>query len=138
MKPREKSVQWTGGNQAAIDQLLAGHMVATEIQIGHKLRIHGIGLETIIDLGDFVILDGDSLGIRRTPVASDEFVTWTGKNLDKVEAFTTGAGVRFEVHDETLSVYGGDQLFAELNRGDRITRQNGNMVVTRLGEHHRI
>lgn len=135
---RDRSVQWMGNNQKSIDALLSNHMAATELQIGHKLRIHGLGLETIIDLGDFVIVDGDRIGIRRAPVASDEFVTWTGKNLESVKSFTEGAGVRFEVHDERLDVMGGENLIASLSRGDRITKQNGNMTVTRAGEHHRI
>jgi hypothetical protein len=131
------TVQWTGENAAEIESLLTSHLVRAD-KHGDKLTLIGIGLNVELNLGDTVLLDGDRLGIVRAGVGiPEDFVTWAGDNLPAVEAFLQPYGVSLLVEGERLSIYGGFQHIATLNRGDRVERKSGQMVVSRVGKDHR-
>jgi hypothetical protein len=99
-----------------------------------------MGLNTHISVGDTVMVDGDRLGIKRAkplPVI-DPFVTWEGDNLLEIDDFLKLYGVRLEVMNERLNIHAGHELMASLGRGDRVTKSNGNVVISRAGQHHRV
>jgi hypothetical protein len=130
-------IVWTGKNTSAVRMALQDHMVQAEMD-GTRLHLHGLGLNTHISEGDAIDVDGDRLQIRRrAPNLLDPYVTWKGHNVFEFEDFLKLYGVRFEVVRERLNIHGGDQLIASLGRGDRVTKADGQIVVTRAGEHHR-
>lgn len=135
-----RSLVWDGDNAAEIEGMLNRHLVRTD-KDGDKLALIGIGLNVSLDLGDTVLLDGDRLGIVRAGSGvSDlypEMVVWAGNNLPAFEEFLKPYGVNLLVEGERLSIYGGFQHIATLNRGDRVERKNGQMVVSRVGKDHR-
>jgi hypothetical protein len=130
-------IVWNGKNTSAIRMALQEHMVQAELD-GTRLHLHGLGLNTHLSEGDAIDLDGDRLQIRRrAPNLLDPYVTWKGHNVFEFEDFLKLYGVRFEVVGDRLNVHGGDQLIATLGRGDRVTKSDGQVIVTRAGEHHR-
>ena len=132
-------VRWMGNNTSAINRLLDEHMARAEPD-GGRLHIVGMGLNTHISVGDTVIVEGDRLGIKRVkplPVV-DPFVTWEGDNVLEIDDFLKLYGVRLEVMSDILNIFAGPDLMASLGRGDRITKSNGNVVISRVGEHHRV
>lgn len=135
-----RSIVWDGDNVAQVEQLLGQHLARAD-KSGDKLRLIGIGLNVELNLGDTVLLDGDRLGIVRAnagiPDLYPEMVVWAGDNLPAFEEFLKPAGVHLLVEGERLSIYGGFQHIATLNRGDRVERKNGQMVVSRVGKDFR-
>jgi hypothetical protein len=134
------SVRWTGNNTRDINRLLEQHAARAEPD-GGRLHLVGMGVNTHICVGDTVMVDGDRLGITRAkPLPTiDKFVTWEGDNLLEIDDFLRLYGVRLEVISERLNVFGGHELMASLGRGDRITKaSDGNIVVSRAGQHHRV
>lgn len=135
-----RSLVWDGDNATEIEGMLNQHLVRAD-KAGDKLALIGIGLNVTLDLGDTVMLDGDRLGIVRAGSGiSDlhpELVVWAGDNLPAFEEFLKPYGVNLLVEGERLSIYGGFQHIATLNRGDRVERKNGQMVVSRVGKDHR-
>lgn len=99
-----------------------------------------MGLNTHISVGDTIMVEGDRLGIKRAkPLPTvDPYVTWEGDNVLEIDEFLKLYGVRLEVMSDRLNVYAGHELMASLGRGDRITKANGNIVVSRAGQHHRV
>lgn len=132
---------WDGDNAAEIEQLLSRRHIARADKVGDKLRLIAIGLNVELNLGDTVLLDGDRLGIVRAgagiPDLYPELVVWAGDNLPAFEEFLKPYGVNLLVEGERLSIYGGFQHIATLNRGDRVERKNGQMVVSRAGKDFR-
>jgi hypothetical protein len=132
-----RSIVWDGDNAAEVEQLLGQHLARAD-KAGDKLTLIGIGLSVELALGDTVLLDGERLGIVRAGVGiPEDFITWNGSNLPAFEAFLKPYGVNLLVEGERLSIYGGFQHIATLNRGDRVERKNGQMVVSRAGKDHR-
>jgi hypothetical protein len=135
-----RSIVWEGDNAAEVERLLSDHLARAD-KHGDKLVLIGIGLNVELSLGDTVLLDGDRLGIVRAgagiPDLYPEMVVWAGDNLPAFEEFLKPAGVHLVVQGERLSIYGGFQHIATLNRGDRVERKNGQMVVSRVGKDHR-
>ena len=128
-----------GNNTSAINRLLDEYMARAEPD-GPRLHIVGMGLNTHIMVGDTVVVEGDRLGIKRAkplPVV-DPYVTWEGDNLFEVDEFLTLYGVRLSVMGEQLIIHAGHELMASLGRGDRITKANGSVVISRAGQHHRV
>jgi hypothetical protein len=105
-----------------------------------RLHLVGMGLNTHISVGDIVMVEDGRLGIKRAkPLPSiDPYVTWEGDNLLEIDEFLKLYGVRLEVMSERLNIFAGSDLMASLGRGDRITKANGNVVISRAGQHHRI
>ena len=135
------AIQWDGDNVAEIERFLSAHLARAD-KHGDKLRLIGIGLNVELNLGDSLMLDGDRLGIVRAGAKAPadlypELVVWAGDNLPAVEAFLKPYGVTLLVEGERLSIYGGFQHIATLNRGDRVERKSGQMVVSRIGKDHR-
>jgi hypothetical protein len=132
-------VRWTGDNTRDVNRLLDEHMARAEPD-GPRLHIVGMGLNTHISVGDIVMVEGDRLGIKRAkPLPTvDPYVAWDGDNVLEIDDFLRLYGVRLEVISERLNVFAGPELMASLGRGDRITKSNGNVVITRAGEHHRV
>jgi hypothetical protein len=133
------SVRWTGNNTRDINRLLESHMARAEPD-GGRLHLVGIALNTHICVGDTVMVEGDRLGIKRAkplPVV-DPFVTWEGDNLLEIDDFLKLYGVRLETMSERLNIFAGPELMASLGRGDRVTKANGNVVISRAGQHHRV
>lgn len=132
-------VRWTGNNTRDINKLLESHEACAEPD-GGRLHIVGMGLNTHISVGDTLTVEGDRLGIKRVkPLPSvDPFVTWEGDNLLEIDDFLKLYGVRLEVISERLNIFAGSELMASLGRGDRITKADGNIVVSRAGQHHRV
>lgn len=133
-------VRWTGNNTRDINRALETHMARAEPD-GGRLHIVGMGLNTHICVGDSLLVEGDRLGIKRAkPLpAIDKYVTWEGDNLLEIDDFLKLYGVRLEVMNERLNVFGGHELMASMGRGDRITKaSDGTIVVTRAGQHHRV
>lgn len=132
-----RSLVWDGDNVAEIERMLGDHLVRAD-KHGDTLALIGIGLNTQLGLGDTLVLDGDRLGIVRVNAgAVQDFVTWAGDNLPAFEEFLKPYRVSLLVEGERLSIYGGFQHIATLNRGDRVERKNGQMVVSRAGKDHR-
>lgn len=132
-----RSLIWDGDNAAAVEKMLGQHLARAD-KAGDKLRLIGIGLNVELNLGDTVLLDGDRLGIVRAKAGlPQDFITWTGDNLPALEGFLKPYDVNLLVEGERLSIYGGFQHIATLNRGDRVERKNGQMVVSRVGKDHR-
>lgn len=134
-------VRWLGNNIGAVNKLLESHMARAEPD-GARLHLVGMGLNTHISVGDTVVIEGDRLGIRRaTPlVKADPYMTWTGDNVLEIDDFLKLYGVRLQVMNEQLSIFTtSNELLALLGRGDRITKAaDGNVVVSRVGQHHRV
>lgn len=132
-------VRWTGNNTRDVNRLLEDHMARAEPD-GARLHLVGMGLNTHISVGDTVMVEGDRLGIKRAkPLPTvDPFVTWEGDNLLEIDDFLKLYGVNLQVMSERLNVYAGHELMASLGRGDRITKANGNVVISRAGQHHRV
>ena len=132
-------VRWMGHNTQAVNRLLDEHLARAEPD-GARLHIVGMGLNTHISVGDVVIVEGDRLGIKRAkPLPSiDPYVTWEGDNLLEIDEFLKFYGVNLQVMSERLNIYAGPDLMASLGRGDRITKANGNVVISRAGQHHRV
>lgn len=134
------SIVWDGDNAKEIERLLSHHLARAD-KAGDKLRLIGIGLNVELSLGDTVLLDGDRLGIVRAgagvPDLYPEMVVWAGDNLSAFEEFLKPSGIHLLVEGERLSIYGGFQHIATLNRGDRVERKNGQMHVSRVGKDHR-
>ena len=132
-------ILWDGSNTIEVDRLLKSGNARAEPDAG-KLHILGIGLNTHISIGDSLMIEGGRLGIKRATVEPqpDKFVTWTG-NLLEIDEFLKPYGVRVEVMAERLNIYAGHEIMASLSRGDRITKTAaGEIVVSRVGEHHRV
>jgi hypothetical protein len=133
-------IRWTGNNTRNVSKLLESHMARAEPD-GGRLHLVGMGLNTHISVGDTVMIDGDRLGIKRAkPLPTvDPYVTWEGDNLLEVDDFLKLYGVRLEVMNDRLNIHALHELIASLGRGDRITKANdGNIVVSRAGQHHRV
>jgi hypothetical protein len=131
------TIRWNGDNAAEVERLLSNHLARAD-KHGDKLQLIGIGLNVELNLGDTLVLDGDRLGIVRANAgAVQDFVTWTGANLPAFEEFLKPYGVNLLVEGERLSIYGGFQHIATLNRGDRVERKNGQIIVSRAGKDHR-
>lgn len=132
-------VCWMGNNTSAVNRLLDEHMARAEPD-GGRLHIVGMGLNTHISVGDTVMVEGDRLGIKRAKLLPtvDPFVTWEGDNLLEIDDFLKLYGVRLEVMSGILNIYAGHELMATLARGDRATKSNGNVVISRAGQHHRV
>lgn len=132
-------VRWHGNNIDAVNRLLAEYHAIAEPD-GARLHIVGIGLNTHICVGDIVMVEGDRLGIKRAkPLPQiNPYVTWAGDNLFEMDDFLKLYGVRLEVMAERLNIFAGQDLMASLGRGDRVTKANGNVIVSRAGEHHRV
>lgn len=133
-------VRWTGNNTRDINRILESHMARAEPD-GARLHLVGMGLNTHISVGDVVIVEGDRLGIKRAkplPVI-DKFVTWEGDNVLEIDDFLKLYGVNLQVMGERLNIFAAHELMASLGRGDRITKaSDGNIVVSRAGQHHRV
>jgi hypothetical protein len=128
---------WNGDNAAEIERLLSNHLARAD-KHGDKLTLIGIGLNVELNLGDTVLLDGDRLGIVRAGAGvAEDFVTWKGDNLPAIGEFVAPYGAWVLVEGERVSIYLGSQHIAALNRGDRIERKNGQMIVSRAGKDHR-
>lgn len=133
-------VRWTGNNTRDVNRLLESHMARAEPD-GGRLHLVGMSLNTHICVGDTVMVEGDRLGIKRAkPLPTvDPYVTWEGDNLLEIDDFLKLYGVRLEVMSDCLAVHAGPDLMASLGRGDRITKaSDGNIVVSRAGQHHRV
>lgn len=132
-------VKWTGNNTRDVNRLLEQHMARAEPD-GARLHLVGMGLNTHITIGDTVMVEGDRLGIKRAkPLPTvDPFVTWEGDNVLEIDDFLKLYGVRIEVVSERLNIHAGHELMASLGRGDRVTKSNGNIVISRAGQHHRV
>jgi hypothetical protein len=131
------TIQWTGDNVAEIERALADHLARAD-KHGDKLHLIGIGLNVELGLGDSILMDGDRMGIVRAgaPMPLTE-ITWDGTNVPAINDFLDATGVWLLVEGEILSIYGGNQLFAALNRGDRIEKKAGQIVISRAGKDHR-
>lgn len=132
---------WNGENVADVERFLSAHLVRAD-KHGDKLTLIGIGLNVELGLGDSIMLDGDRLGIVRAGAPAPtalypEMVVWAGNNLPDFDTFLKPYGVSLLVEGERLSIYGGFQHIATLNRGDRIEKRNGQMHVSRAGKDHR-
>lgn len=133
-------IRWHGNNTAAINKLLESHMARAEPD-GSKLHLVGMGLNTHISVGDAAIVEGNRLGIRRAKplVKADPYMTWTGDNLLEIGDFLKVYGVRLQVMSEQLAIFTvSNQLIATLGRGDRVTKTDGNIVISRAGQHHKV
>lgn len=132
-------LSWNGNNTDEINSLLSSHEAKAEPDSG-KLHLVGLGLNTHICVGDTVLVEHDRLGIKRAhPIPKlNPYVTWTGANLFEVDDFLLLYGVRLEIVTERLNVWAGNTMVASLGRGDRITKANGQVVVSRVGERHRV
>lgn len=131
------AVQWTGENSAEIESLLSRHLARVDKR-GDKLHLIGIGLNVELGLGDSIMMDGDRLGVVRAGIQMpDDTMTWDGTNVPAFNEFLQPLDVWLAVTGEMLCVYGGNQLLATLNRGDKITKRNGQVVVSRAGKDHR-
>jgi hypothetical protein len=132
-----RSIIWDGDNAKEVESLLGDHLARAD-KAGDKLKLIGIGLNVELGLGDTVLLDGDRLGIVRAGAGiAEDFIVWAGNNLPAFDEFLKPYGVYLIVQGERLSIYGGPQHIATLNRGDRIERKNGQIVVSRVGKDHR-
>ena len=131
------SVTWDGRNTEALTTILSQHDVSIE-KDGSRLHLHGIGLNTFISEGDAVEVDGDRLGIRRaTPLPQkDVYLTWTGANVLAFDDFLKLYAINMAVVGECLNIYAGPNLMCSLARGDRITKRDGQIVVSRAGKDH--
>jgi hypothetical protein len=133
-------VTWHGNNTAAINTLLDGFMARAEPD-GPRLHLVGMGLNTFVSVGDTIETEGDRLGIhRKKPLEQpDRYVTWEGNNILEIDEFLKLQGVWIEVSSERLNIHAQDKTIASLGRGDRITKKaDGNIVVSRAGQHHRV
>lgn len=131
------AVQWNGDNAAEIEQLLCQHLVRADKHCD-KLRLIGIGLNVELGLGDSIMMDGDRMGIVRAGSQIPSAVlTWDGTNVPAFNEFLAPYSVWLAVQGELLCIYGGDQMFAALNRGDRLEARNGQIHVSRAGKDHR-
>ena len=129
-----------GNNTQAVNRLLDEYMARAEPDSG-RLHIVGMGLNTHISVGDTVMVEDGRLGIKRAkPLPTvDPFVTWEGDNVLEIDEFLKLYGVNLQVISERLNVFAGPELMASLGRGDRITKaSDGNVVVSRAGQHHRV
>jgi hypothetical protein len=132
-----RSIVWEGDNSAEVEQLLGNHLARAD-KVGDKLRLVGIGLHVELSLGDTLLLDGDRLGISRKGAGIAEcFVTWDGTNVPAFVEFLKPYGVGLLVEGEQLSIYADFHHVATLNRGDRVERKDGQLVVSRAGKDHR-
>lgn len=135
-----REIRWLGNNTGAINKLLEAYMVRAEPD-GPRLHLVGMGLNTHISVGDTVTVENDRLGIRRVKplVKVGPYVTWEGDNLLEIDDFLKLYGVRLQVMSELLAIFTGtNELIASLGRGDRVTKTDGNIVVSRAGQHHRV
>lgn len=136
-------VQWKGDNQGEVENLLAHHLARTVVE-GSTLYITGIdGLHVEADLGDWIQVRGDSLGVQRPPRAGeDRFVIWKGDNVVEISEFVK------EWQHIHISVTGSQLLMqwdgreAFINRGDRLLIRNlksgSQLYVSRAGKDHRM
>jgi hypothetical protein len=131
------TVIWNGENVAEIECMLAGHLARAD-KHGDKLHLIGIGLNVELGLGDSVLLDGDRLGIVRVgdPMPPD-VITWDGTNVPAINEFLAPYHVWLAVQGEMLCVYGGSELIAAMNRGDRIEKIGSQIHISRAGKDHR-
>lgn len=131
-------VMWDGKNTAEVGAQLHRHAMSIE-RDGSRLHLFGIGLNTFICEGDAILVDGDRLGIRRAhdEPKIDKYLTWTGANVMDFDDFLKLYNVNMAVVGDQLNIYAGPDLMASLRRGDRITKANGTIVVSRAGKDHR-
>lgn len=135
-------VQWKGDNVAEIERFLGNHLARADRE-GDSLKVVGIGVNMEVNLGDSLLLDGDSLGVRRandfTKRQKETWVTWQGNNLDKVASFLKNYKVRLEVQGTKLGLFGDDRPLPWfiLKRGDRLVNRGGEIIVSVAGQDHR-
>jgi len=131
------SLTWDGDNIKLIEQFLEKHLVRAD-KHGDKLHLIGIGLNVELSLGDRIMLDGDRLGIVRAGgLVPPDVLTWDGTNVPAFNEFLAHAGVWLLVEGEYLTIYAGPNPIATLNRGDRLEKREGQIVVLRAGKDFR-
>lgn len=136
-RPGKQTLQWRGDNLREVDALLDKHVTHSS-QKGGKLRLIGMGgLDITLQLGDTLIVDGDRLGIVRhnSGVSDKPFVIWDGKNLEAFAAFLQGYKVQMAIAGDSLLIHGGTNPII-LNRGDRLLKRDGQIVVSIRGKDH--
>lgn len=133
------TAQWTGDNLAEIERLLREHLVRAD-KVGERCHLVGLGLNTALDLGDSVVLEGDRLGIiRATGPIADKEVTWTGANVQAMADFLRDYKVRVDTIGPTLHLYGGnDPKPLVLHRGDKLIERHGTIIISKAGVGHRV
>jgi len=130
---RGRVAQWKGDNLPEIENLLGQHLARARKE-GDKLHLTGLGLDTTAELGDTIMVDGDRLGILRAATSTptkEEFLTWEGGNVPQFEAFLKGQGLTFVVTGRNLEAYAGLQRVLLLQKGDRIIKRDGQIIVSR-------
>jgi hypothetical protein len=137
---RRRVVQWQGDNAEEAERLLSNHLARAD-KHGDKLHLIGLGINVELNLGDSLILDGDRIGIQRAATKEplvEEFVTWTG-DLPAVERFLKRYVVRLEVRGTLLALFGDDSgiPWFVLSQGDRLVKRDGQIIISKLGNHHR-
>lgn len=138
---RGQVAQWKGDNVPEIQGLLNNHHVRVDKE-GEYLHVQGIGLDTTLRLGDSMIVDGDRMGIMRAstdkPLTEDS-VTWTGDNLPDVAAFVKAYGLTLGVSGwlRKLNLFAGPQCVLSLNKGDKLIKRDGQIIVSVAGKNHR-
>jgi hypothetical protein len=135
----QKTVQWTGDNASEIEAMLVAYVVRAD-KVGDCCHIIGIdGMHVELELGDAIVVDGDHLGVIRhakgTPVADPE-ITWDG-NAQTVAQFLISFDIGLEVVGADLYIKGkGERRPVRIERGDKIIKRHGNLVVSRAGKDH--